>query len=405
MIYKKITDGLTPLFFYIYIALPLVYLPDYPAATRTLRVIVLLVLLGATLAITRTRHEFVRNIRELPRTVKLLLGVIVITMILSGLRATDSGINVTLGESPEYLGLFTWLLFLGLALLFRRQAPKLIVSRATLYLFGIISFISLVFDNFYIVHGFRVSGVMFQPTTMAMFAIVGCVISLYHIPNYRNIRECLVNYSVLLLSLSVVVLSQSRIAYLGLVIMLTAWSIAHLKKHLRPSIVMMGIVVIITVLPLLFKTYFVRFQGASVEKGTAYRLDLYRTSATDLLQNNLLLGKGAGTLPVAINNPNIVSEEVARSLGFGYMFASTHDLYFDFAYYFGCLATAALLMLTLLAMRNGLAEHRILLCILLTLTANALFNIPSIELTSMYLIIVFALIPSKALKRSDHKNS
>lgn len=400
---EKITADLLPLFFYTYVALPLIYLPDYPGATRTLRVITLLGLLGSALAIAGTRLEFVRNIRELPRTVKLLLGVILASMILSCLRATDSGINVMLGESPEYLGLFTWLLFLGLALLFRRRAPQLMVSRTTLYLFGAILLISLILDNFYIIHGFRVSGVMFQSTTMAIFALVSCIISLHHILNYRSVTERFAGFSVFLLSLSVVVLSQSRIAYLSLVIILVVWSMSHLKKRPALSLIMMGVVVIVTLLPLVFKTYFLRFQSASVEKGTTYRLDLYKTSAPDLLRNNLLLGNGAGTLPVAINNTNMVSEEVAHSLDFGYMFASTHDLYFDFAYYFGCLAAIALLMLTIRAAwdgyRNMSVEHRVLSYLLFALVINALFNIPSIELTSMYLILVFALL------RSNHTGS
>lgn len=389
-----------PLFFYTYIALPLVYISEKPQLTRSLRLTLLFGIFVSALASVRTRNELKNNFANLPADVKKLGLVLVIGMLASTLR-TSQPLGITLfGLSPEFLGVVSWVVFLSLALLFKNVALQLLISPITLTIASIILVTSLITDNFYIQHGLRVAGVMFQPTSMAIFAVLAATLSLYHLFSNRA-RTARMALVCLLLSLVTVMLCQSRLGYVLLALVLSAWALVGAKQRLQYALMLMLATVAIVAIPLLNPSYFSRFATDSVERGISYRLDLYVLSGKDLLGHNLLLGNGPSSLPEAINNINAVPEEVAKSLHTGYIFLSTHDLYFDFAYFYGLTAALILVLITLLATYRTIRKSEdpnqktVWLLLLAVLIANALFNIPSLELTSLYFVAIIALIGSK----------
>lgn len=399
---RKKPARIVPVFFYSYICVPLLYIPSLPNLTRELRLLALMGILSVALLLPRTRTEFGRNFTELPKNVKLLLLGILLAILTSTLTS-HSRDTAFIGVPPEYLGLLSWLLFLGIGLLFRQDAIKLLLTRTTLYIFTAALVVSLLTNIFYIIHGFRISGIMFQSTTMAMYALVCAVLCLHQL-SIDGRRRQITNYLILLLSIATVMLCQSRIGYVMLTLILSLLALRHFKARRGFALILTGLVVIITVLPQLQTDYFMRFQSDRVHRGITYRAHLYKASVPDLLKHNLIIGNGPATLPSAINNPSAVPEDVAASLKLGYTFLSTHDMYFDFAYFFGSGAVFALLILTYLTIKNFIGKYDIrnltLLLLIIVMIGNALFNIPSLELTSMYFVIMFALLESERQKRA-----
>lgn len=315
-------------------------------------------------------------------------------MLWSSIRLFINSNEVTLwGIVPDYLGILPWMLFITLGLLFMRSAHRLLLSRPTLYILSLALIVSLFYNSFYVRHGFREAGVMFQPTTMAMYGLFGSVLCLHQLERSPRWKWQILNLLLLILSVSTVMLCQSRVAYILLLIILSAWAVKQSRKHLGLAVQIAVLIICLAVIPQVASNYFSRFSSHSVDRGISYRLDIYKTAGTDVARHNYLIGNGPATLPLAINNQNAVPPEIAKSLNLGFRFLSTHDLYFDFAYYFGCLAALLLLGLTTLALlhlyKMGGPESLALLALLVVMIGNALANVPSIELTSMYFIVLF----------------
>ena len=407
MIFRKRAPDLQLLFFYIFLAVPLVYVHDDPVLSRTVRFLVLFLVLLLILFTASLRNKVIENYRRLPSAGRLALALISVLMIGSLLKSQD-GINTALlGLTPEYLGLFSWFAFGVLALLLADRLHEYLLKRGTLVFFLSVMIGSLYIDRYFIKYGMRVSGLLLQATSMGVYAALGCVIGLWHLRTAKNRSGQVLAGALIVLSLVAVLLTQSRVGYLGLAIVCSMLVVHLLAEHRKMIALIAAVVVLaVAVLPRLIPNYFERFDDSTVSIGISYRLDLYATSVRDLVSHNLLLGNGPSSLPVAINNENLVPEDIQKSLRTGDIFLSSHNLYLDMGYFFGLVAAIALLLLSIHALIVGLRHtsvelEQMLLYILLLL--NALINVPSLELTSLTVILTLAIYGSGSeTSRNNH---
>jgi hypothetical protein len=150
-------------------------------------------------------------------------------------------------------------------------------------------------------------------------------------------------------------------------------------------------------LPFAFQGYFSRYRQESIVHGSSYRLEIYEIVGKEVLAHNLILGNGTRALPADLNNRRAVPEDIARTLDQGYVFISAHDLFLDVAFYFGIIASVALLVLvacglrTFLATRDTSLEAINYLLLFGVLLMNSLVNVPTVELTSLFFIVLFGL--------------
>ena len=382
--------------FWLYSLIPLIFLLNNGSASRQLRILNLLAVVCLALCSANIRKRLVKNYQALQPLVKVLLAVILIAAVYSGLRSFQSIDLRLVGYTPEYLGILSWFIFFFVGLLFSHDLKRVILSPKLLWVLLLALVVSLGGDSVYIRDGLRIGGVMFQSTTMALYAAGAAVVALHHLSANKSEKwTARLAATTLVLATATVVLTQSRVGYVALIMVFGVWAVLQYKTRRWLSVVLITLIVCIALLPRISADYFSRFYAASVNKGVDYRLDLYKTSAPDLLRHNLLIGNGASALPRAINNQNQVTEEVAKSLRLGYTFSSTHDLYFDIANFFGCLAALAFVLLTVLGLRHPLKKLKaqpVLALLFLVLILNALFNVPSLELTSLYFVVMFGLL-------------
>ncbi len=387
--------GLRALLYYLIFALPLTYIIDQPLVSRAIR---LSVLLGAVALILSTvlAREMFRRFYELKRYTRWLTVAIVVAILAAILTSSDSLETRLLGLVPEYLGGLTWLAFIIFGVTVARFSKTLMSTKVILPISLIILLVSLLINRFNLHYGLRVSGLLLQATSMAMFACLTFAIGLKatRVQTQRRWRVC--SFIVVALSLAVVILTQSRIGYISVALLSVGSVWVGGQTHRFEVIIAVLSCLAVLVLPQFAQDYFSRFRITSVQKGVEYRLDLYEISGRDLLRNNLIMGNGPSSLPPAINNRNEVPDDIQKSLQSGDVFLSTHDLYFDFAYYFGVAAGLCLLVLSTIAMVLYLrAKEYFMLACFGVLGINALFNTPSLELTSLYFVFIFAAFWAK----------
>ncbi len=384
-----------------YLLTPLLYFPNEATFSRTLRVIWLVGITLATICWPPFYSLIKRNYLDLPKFSKASLIVIAVAMVLSTIFGFSSSPNFLLGTPPEFLGLIEWICFVWLGLAFLNDAKRVLLSKPLLYVFTLCCFFSITTELYFIRFGYRAVGVMFHPTTMSMFAV--CVVVL---GAHQFIHSKLKKWEKIAFAISgtsatlVVIFSQSRIGYILFAFSLLLFAWIYRKTYPYVALFYSCLVMLVVLLPVVNKAYFLRFQSASVERGIHYRIGLYKTSATDIVRHRLVLGHGANTIPTAINNQNLVPEDIAKSLHRGNRFVSTHDLFFDMAYNFGLLSALCLLILTGMGLYRAWVTHKIWFLLLAILFANAIVNVPSIELTPLYLIVLFASLGSNRKSNS-----
>ncbi len=363
-------------------------------------------LLGAV-AISKTlRSELATNALGLPKIIKYILAAIGLLAIISSVSARNSWDVTIFGLAPEYLGFVPWVLFFGLGVLFSRVARTLLLSRTALYSMAAVVMASVVSDRLYLGSTYRLTGALFQSTTMAIYALVVCVLALHQLTTQAK-KHTALHGLILTLSVVAVMLCQSRIGILVLVLLIAAWAIKLCRHKPRLAVVLLAITLAVLVLPSLQADYFARLRGGSVSYDASFREKIYITAVPDLLQNHLLLGKGASSLPEGLNNSTATPPVLAGMLNQGYVFFSAHNLYLDFAYFFGCLAAFGLVAVTGTALIYGYRTYKkspTLLFVFGVLVSNALVNVPSIEMTSLLFITVFALLNDRR-KHSHQKLS
>ena len=401
---KRAVD-IQSLFFYVFLSLPLFYIFDHPVISRTLRFSVLFGLLLLIFSIAPALRIFTRNLCSLKRPYQIGIGGFVVLQIVSALVA-NNGIRTTVfGINPEYLGLVSWLAFIGLAIFFADRLREFLLSKITLIILLATITLSLVGSYYEIMHGLRIPGVMFQATTLGMYATFTAVIGLWQLRVASASTTSLWPTLLSVLSAVVVILTQSRIATMTFVLVFGIIALhavlAH-KRQILPVLIASILMVIVAVTPKLSSNYFARFQSDSVGSGVQYRLELYKLTTADVLHNNLLLGNGPSSLPDSINNESMVPEDIQLSLRVGDVFLSSHNMYLDIGNCFGLIAVLIVVWLSVAALKRGIVstdtELWLLFC---TAIANALLNVTSLELTSWYFVLLIALLVVKKPARKQ----
>lgn len=309
------------------------------------------------------------------------LGLLVVVMLLSLWRAPALGTAV-LGRYGDYQGLWLQLAALGVAVLtVQRTAGRTFWRRATLVMLTVCG-LSLVVDIGNVLHGYRLAGLLLHDTGMGLYALVSLGLVLLFRPGQ--------GWWWLVPALAVV-LSASRLAMVGLFILLGmyAWLLPSLRRRL-------GLVTLVTVALITFSTLLGQATGRldnvqRVQDGLGYRATLYSwsfhhiawapigTGSTDIMR--VLRPRPHQEVPGALHDTLFV----------GYPLWYSHCQWLDFAIAYGVLGAGLFLYLLVAAWQrqwralqtSSGEQRRIVLAGITIGVAMALhlsFNTPSIEL-------------------------
>lgn len=373
------------------IGAPLLFVPEDSTRTRLLR-FCLLLLLSLLILTTKLKQDISKKY-DLPATLRYPLLIFSAGVILSTLFSDQSLEAKLLGLVPEYLGLLSWLCFVLLGFFVGPYIKNALLSRR-MVLIGISVLIFSFFNSwFFVANGYRLDGVLFQPTTMGMYAAMLYVIGIkmWDISVSRFWRMASVLLA--LTSVAAVLLTQSRLAFFSVALVSSAIAYRYwFRRKMITAFAVMAVLMLVF-LPRYMSNYFNRFGQQNVGLGLSYRLELYKVSASDVLHNNLFLGNGPNSLPNEINNQNMVPDDIQKSLQSGDVFLSSHDIFFDVAYFFGVVPSLALAILSFRAFYITLRKKKdyFMLALLSILLLNGLFNVSSLELTSILIVMVIAL--------------
>ncbi len=403
---RVFTDPVASLF-YAFVALPLLYVPGHHLYSRTLRVFYIIVVTLLVLVVPRLRAVLSKNLDSLGRRGFWLLITLVLSMIASTVTSELGTTLLLLGREPDYLGLLTWLGFVGFGLFFARHLRQLLFSRVTLVLAVATLVMSLIISSKPILLGYREAGLMMQATTMSMYAVLGMVIALS-----RGLRPKATSQDRWLglagagLAVITVIATQSRVGYIGLLVVLTFYASRFVQISRRVVLGLMLVAAALTLFAVHSSSQYVqRMDVASVKRGITYRLNIYKVTGKDIVKNNAVLGDGPSALPLSLNNVDLVPEDIAVTLREKLMFVSSHDLFIDIALYFGLFAGVLSVLACLAALFRRLGgDYAELKLAFVVLLLNALCNTVSPEMTAIMVMVMFALLVaprSKSVRREQ----
>lgn len=384
------------LLFYLYLSIPLFFIPNEGYRTTTLRLILIMACALIAVAVPKIRVQTIISFKKKPK-INLLLFVVALLMLISSLF-TDKAISVRIiGDVPDYIGIVFWVSTYIIALAISSELKYVLFSKPSMIILALVLGISLFTDKFYILNGFRIDGLLMQSTSMSLYALFALIIaSTFFMLSNKQPSDYLLSSVVASMALPNIILSQSRIGILGLIVALGLLAIIFARNYITVSKQFVGITAIVATLVVLMGTSFSRFKLSSIEFGISYRLDIYLTSLRDLLNNNLFIGNGAGSLPLALNDRSTVPPDILATLNKEYTFSSAHNLFLDFGNMFGLIATSIILYLIGAALFTNNSSKNLRISVLkvclFVLVLNALFNVSQIELTSFLIIITFALL-------------
>lgn len=397
--------------FFLYIAIPVItYFPANPVLSRTARAFLYLSVATLIVGHSTLRAEFIATFRSFRKDVKFVLSALCALFFLSMLRGLIGGApveDVIFGAPPEYLGIVMWFVFVTIGIGLRQGFRQYIASPFILVVIQIGLIASMLWQYYYLLHGLRLDGLMYQATTMSFYACLGLTLALNAIRPFGKVGPSakqsglawgIFRVAAVAVSSLAIITTQSRVGYMVMIGTFGYWAWRVYKPRQIYAVAAVLVIVVLAVLPRAYPDYFSRLQGNNVSKGVSYRNDIYKTTARDTLKPDRLIGKGPSALPDAINNKNAVPEDIAKSLNEDFIFSSTHDLYLDFVYMFGGLSAIALLYLTVRALRDGLRQDRLYLLLFAIVLINALLNVPSLELTSLFFVGLFVLLASRSTK-------
>ena len=386
--------------FRVFLALPLLYLPDLAGLDHLARLIFLGIVVGVALLLC---HSAIRDaVSQLPRTVSLLLAVILLAMAGTWLGNVLSPAAVAYaGREPDYLGYWAWLVMLLSGIAFYKIVRSQIFSRTALLLTAAALGLSMLFGNFYIRNGLALSGVFYRPAALAAYANIVLVLGLYRLQT-KAISQAVRagSLGLVVIAAAAVLFTQTKLGAMVAAVNLLVWAFYGVKsdKQLRAFLLLLGTIVV--VLPSIFSGYFATFRTESVSAGLSYSTKLFGDSRPTV--RSFFYGAGPATLPPAINDQNYVPENVIKSLRITSRFSANHDLFYDVNYFFGTAAALALLALNVLGLRAWLRHrnkfHLGYILIFMTLLVNALFTAPSLELTSLYFVVLLGLFAREPVR-------
>lgn len=383
------------------IGLPLLTIPfvgNEISWSKFLRTIVLFGLAIMVLSTHRHRQALATAFRSLPVIVRYTTALFGLLAVISSLTGPGSFGLVSFGEPTDNEGLLIWLSYLILAIFAGRQlVASLAKGQRLLLSIGVIVLSSsMMLDLSNLWHGFRLVGLLFQATGIGVWACLLLAAALFG-PSQKWLTP-----AVQWLAASCILLSQSRIAIIGAALLLLYNLLLGWRTKTRSAILIRNSVLLgyMLLIPLLFKELFIRLQLSFVSYGSIYRDQLYRYAIERITTMHLwLLGVGAGNGGAALNHgqaPIFIAQTKAE----GFVFWYAHDLFLDFAIMFGVLAALCFAIIIGYAIYTIVWRHLWRQQPLLTswftiLLLNALVNTPSLELSSLLLLITYAVIYTK----------
>lgn len=393
------SDGVASLF-YLFIALPLFYVPHHHIYSRGLRLSYVMVIAFTAILVPVGWKTMRDNLVALNRWIKMFLALSLVLVLISSLFSALETSVLFFGREPDYMGVLAWLSIIPFSLLFAHRLYQLLFSSTTVAIMVAILLISLVMGSKAIIGGYRVPGLMMQATTMAMYAVLACVVSLGVLT--QNIQKPWVRklsmIGVVLSTLTVIV-TQSRLGYVGLILACTYFSVRMIPRKSPLIFMLVGVCLLLPLLTLVSNDHFSRLNATSVQRGIEYRMHIYTTTGREVLRRNLLVGDGPSVLPEDLNNSDIVPEDIAKTLREQLVFVSSHDLFLDMALYFGAIVAAGFFLLSGYALLHGLTDaqpHADLRMAFVVLLINALCNTTSPEITALtFMVLLGLLIPQQ----------
>ncbi len=384
------------LFITLVFALPLLYLPDLPRRDHLLRFIIFTVIVGLAAVILAVRLR--ANVAALTGRVQILLGLLGAALLFTWLYTLQSPYPVHYaGVDPDYLGYTAWAAFIVAGLVFLSEIKQFILSKKALVIAVSALGVSLVYGVYNFAYGLRLGGVLYQPLAMAMYANVVVLLCLYQLRGAKHKPK--VKAALLLclaLAIFTVMACQTLVGTIVLIVSITLWSFFGLKSNARMRAGLLILLPMIVILPVLLPNNLTALRGESLQRGLTYKVELYKKYVPDMITHRFFYGNGPSSLPATINNQNYVPDDVAKNLGVHTRALANHDLLFDVGYYFGGLAAIALILINILAIRayykNRAHYNLAYLLIFLVLMTNAICNVPSLELTGLYFIVLFGLL-------------
>ncbi len=393
--------------FYLFFALPLLYIPGHHTTSRSIRVFYMMAVTVLVFVVPKLRAVLVTNIRALGKWGGELLAVVILFMVVSSVMANQVPLLMLFGRSPEYMGILAWLSVIFFSLFFAGRVRELLFSKTTLLLMTLVLAGSLSIGMDAIWEGYRIPGLMMQATTMAMYAVLAVVIAL-GVGLQKGVTSWVRKVSVgcFCLAIAIIIFTQSRVGYVGLVIVLTyfATQVVHARK------VLAGLLAAAVLAVTLFVTmgsgqYVQRMHAASVDRGITYRLDMYKVTGRDIIRHNLFIGNGPGALPISLNNIDVVPEDIAVTLSERYLFVSSHDLFLDISQYFGLFVGVTTLLACVLAFtkrsKNHVRDGQLQIAFVVLLL-NAVCNTISPEITAVFGMVLFGLLMAPRRTASKH---
>lgn len=397
---RKLNHAAPDVLVWFALIIPFAYVPGDILSTRQLRLYLLL--LGAVIAVVvpSTRKAMLVTISQLSTFARVALSIFGLGVLLSVVLSTFTKASF-MGTQPEYIGLGMWLAAVTIGLAVASRLYRLLESPVLATLGACMLALSLLMDFSAVRYGIRLDGLALQASTMGILAAIFGVIALAQLRVKKGKLEQSIAITLYILSLTTLILTQSRMTTLAFCIVAILFLIwRQHRSQLSTMAAILGVVLSIGI-PVAAPSYFSRYEAQDVADGSSYRMSLYRLTAKESVQKHLVYGGGGGTVPQSINDVYDAPPDIQQSLKQHVAFLSSHNMYLDVALSFGVIVALALVALTAhaFARLSFARDGWVLLAILLLVTTNALLNVPSLELTPFFFIVLFASLVYPVAKR------
>lgn len=365
-----------------------------------LRAGVLVAALAVVVLVPRLRAAFIEGLDRLPLLPRLAVLGLMMSMVIATFLSYESPAQKLIGLPGENLGLFVWLSFIVLGIVGHQYfTSSFLKSKMLLYLLIAVLFGTIITHMQVIVQGERPLGLLLHSTAQGVYAVGILAVAFWHLffTKLKSRQMVLFLSAVIGASGLLIVASQSRLAQIALVTVCLIYSVYLVAQKRRAAIIPVVVAAICMLTVLVWPNGASRFYGGELATGASYRLDIYAAALQDALRVDRPYGTGPSASPAYLNDTGTVSPQIVESLREGGVFLSAHTIVLDIAIYFGLLGGLCFLVLLAYALfkiiRGKWTSKRVLLTSFFTVVLfNGLLNVPSVEMTSLLFLTLFAII-------------
>ena len=397
---------------YLPFTLPILFL--YPLVSGTeneLYRVSAVIVLGFIALFAATRSNLRQVVTRQPWI--LLVFGLVIVMIFSSLLSENKA-QAIIGIPGDFQGL---LLQLSSIIIGYYAASKMTIKnfwRVAAYASGLVCMLSTLFDIPTVLHGYRLSGLLFHATGIALYAAVALSLNVTvgaeRKRNRFTVWSDLFRWASIIAAVSTLVLSASRIGLIAAVaslLLIAVFKPARRQLSLTVAVLCVGLVL---VGGNLIKSVNRVSDAGRVETGVSYRLQLYQWSIS--LSSPSLLGVGASQVDTVLQPRDEVATPVPiqKTLNEGFAFWYSHCQFIDMYIQYGvaglllfggligwALVNTSKLYGQALRKRQEIGDGTLCASVcLIVVLLHLLVNTPSVEL---YPLVFFAIFAGFTIKR------